>query len=175
MIANNLTIRRVGYDHVDEVVSYVCQARKLLFPMLDHRQLPLDLRLFAQTYLHAPVGAFVEARNESGRLVGVIGIIPYDYRFPFLDLPAAGVVEVVRLYVDPQERRQGLATALFDALYVIAVGQAVSTMYLHTHPFLKGAYDFWLKCGFQTQDVRDHGGFSTIHMSHHIPQNKSTK
>ena len=168
MTCKNLIIQRVALENVEEVVSYVLQARKKLFPMLDHGQLPRDLLAFAETYIHAPMGAFVEARDEAGELVGVIGMMVYDGRFPFLDLETADTVEVVRLYVNPQERRQGLATALFQALLTTAMAQGVSTMYLHTHPFLTGAYDFWLKCGFRTLDERSNGGFSTIHMQREV-------
>ncbi|MGJ1367148.1 GNAT family N-acetyltransferase [Sphingobacterium spiritivorum] len=160
----DLIIKRVSEQDIDELITYVSEARKLLFPMLDHRKMPHDLQYFAQTYIHSPVGAFLEARDHRGDLMAVIGMMAYDQRFPFLHLEQGNTVEVVRLYVNPKGRRKGIATALFQELVEVAKAQAVSTLYLHTHPFLTGAYEFWLQCGFQTLVRKDHSGFATIHM-----------
>ncbi|MFP3526052.1 GNAT family N-acetyltransferase, partial [Pantoea sp. SIMBA_072] len=96
------------------VVAFVESARRELFPMLVAAPLPHDLAHFAETYLDG-AGCFLEARDD-GRLVAVIGYVPYDHRFAQLDYHAERVVEVVRLFVLPAYRRQGLAGALFSAL-----------------------------------------------------------
>ncbi|WP_293914941.1 MULTISPECIES: GNAT family N-acetyltransferase [unclassified Sphingobacterium] len=160
----DLIIKRVSEQDVPELITYVSDARKLLFPMLDHHKMPYDLQHFAQTYIHARIGTFLEARDQSGNLIAVIGMLAYDQRFSFLRLEQENTVEVVRLYVNPKGRRKGVATALFQELVEVAKAQAISTLYLHTHPFLTGAYEFWLQCGFKTLIRKDHSGFETIHM-----------
>ena len=37
-------------------------------------------------------------------------------------------------------------------------------MYLHTHPFLPGAIDFWLRQGFEVVDVDADPVWRTTHM-----------
>lgn len=67
---------------------------------------------------------------------------------PQLQLGQERVVEVVRLYVDPDLRRTGLASQLVAALKRMAQNGGVEQMYLRTHPFLLGAVSFWERHGF---------------------------
>ncbi|MFD2598695.1 GNAT family N-acetyltransferase [Sphingobacterium corticis] len=157
-------IRQVYLTTANEVVNYVMGARKELFPMLDHERLPKDLAKFEATYIDQEIGFFLEARDHADRLIGVLGLVAYDHRFSFLSFSAGCVAEVVRLYIDPSHRRRGLAANMVDKLISYARHQKIHTLYLHTHPFLTGAYDFWLKMGFETVAEREHSGFDTIHM-----------
>ena len=72
--------------------------------------------------------------------------------FPSVPQPTSNhpykIVEVVRLFVIPQYRRYGLAASLFSTLRDHALESGVQCMYLHTHPFLPGAVQFWEKQGF---------------------------
>ena len=103
---SNWTLQPVARDAIAEVLAFVDSARRALFPMLANAPLPRDLAHFADTYLDG-AGCFLEAR-EGGRLVAVIGYLPYDHRFAQLDYRAERVVEVVRLFVLPAYRRHGL-------------------------------------------------------------------
>ncbi|MBI6917779.1 GNAT family N-acetyltransferase [Pseudomonas monteilii] len=158
----NRTLQPVARVAIAEVVAFVESARRELFPMLAAAPLPHDLAHFAETYLDG-AGCFLEARDD-GRLVAVIGYVPYDHRFVQLDYHAERVVEVVRLFVLPAYRRQGLAGALFSALREQAVQAGIDCLYLHTHPFLPGAIAFWKRHGFAVVDVEQDPVWQTTHM-----------
>lgn len=147
---------------VEEVVAFVNQARRELFPMLSSAPLPTDLARFAETYLHGE-GQFLIARDQ-GRLVAAIGYLPYDQRFAQLDYRGVKTVEIVRLFVLPDYRRCGLAQALFQALRECAVNAGVELLYLHTHPFLPGAISFWERQGFEIIDIEQDPLWRTTHM-----------
>ncbi|MFP3862904.1 GNAT family N-acetyltransferase [Pseudomonas capeferrum] len=158
----NWIIQAVPQAAIDEVVAFVDSARRELFPLLAAAPLPHDLARFAETYLDGE-GVFLEARDQ-GRLVAVIGYVPYDHRFAQLAYKRMHVVEVVRLFVLPAYRRHGLAAALFAALRQAAEQAGVECLYLHTHPFLPGAITFWQRQGFAVIDVEQDPVWQTTHM-----------
>ncbi|MDZ5605372.1 GNAT family N-acetyltransferase [Pseudomonas sp. RP23018S] len=157
------TLQHATAEHVDEIVRFVNQARAALFPKLADTPEPDDLRDFEHTYLTGR-GCFLTARDH-GQLVAVIGYVPYDHRFAQFDYRALRVVEVVRLFVLPEYRREGLAAALFGALRDEAVKAGVECLYLHTHPFLAGAIAFWERQGFSLKQVEDDPVWQTTHMA----------
>lgn len=156
------SIHGVTVAEIPEVLAFVLEARAELFPKLSAAGMPADLEHFAATYLHGD-GRFLLAR-QAGRIVGAIGYLPYDARFPQLDYQGLNVVEVVRLFVLPEFRRLGLAAELYAALAALAQAQGVQVMYLHTHPFLPGAIDFWTRQGFEVVDVETDPVWQTTHM-----------
>lgn len=147
---------------IPEVLRFVLQARAELFPKLSATGMPADLAQFEAIYLHGD-GPFLIARDE-GQIVAAIGYLPYDERFPQLNYQGRKTVEVVRLFVLPAFRRFGLAGELYRALEALAKADRVAVMYLHTHPFLPGAIDFWLRQGFEVVDVDADPVWRTTHM-----------
>jgi GNAT superfamily N-acetyltransferase len=158
----NLSITPVSPADIPEVVAFVMQARAGMFPMLDPLFMPDDLKRFHDVYLRGPA-AFFTARSE-GRLIGTIGYLPYDGRFPQLDYSAHQTVEVVRLFIDPAFRRIGLGARMFEALKMAGREEGVEVFYLHTHPFLAGAIGFWQRQGFTIVDVEEDPVWRTTHM-----------
>ncbi|SDT11679.1 Acetyltransferase (GNAT) family protein [Pseudomonas asplenii] len=156
------SIQTVTHESMDEVIDFVNDARRELFPMLANAPMPADLARFAETYLK-DAGRFLIARDQ-GRLVAAIGYLPYDHRFPQLDYQGLRVVEVVRLFVLPEYRRHGLAAALFGALRDMAAQAGIQCLYLHTHPFLPGAITFWERQGFVIVDLEADPLWRTTHM-----------
>ena len=65
----NWTLQPVARVAIAEVVAFVDNARRELFPMLAKAPLPHDLAHFADTYLDG-AGCFLETR-DAGRLVAV--------------------------------------------------------------------------------------------------------
>lgn len=158
------TVRPVTPETVDEVVTFINKARQDMFPTL-HKQLAVDVTRWVRS------GYFLVARDEKdkrdgfdGRIVGTIGFVPYDHRFPKLDYRDVAAAEVVRLYVIPERRRGGLGTALFKALKQEALKGGLDLLYLHTHPFLPGAVRFWEDKGFETLFVEEDPVWKTTHM-----------
>lgn len=155
----------MGISDLEEVIRYVLETRKTLFPMLNHQVIPKDLQTFSATYIDAPIGAFLQARTPEGLLVGTIGMMAYNHRFPYFSFGENNVVEVVKLFVKPAYRKSGLGAALVKELKKIAQQQGADVLYLHTHPFLEGAYEFWLKQGFDFILGCEESGFETWHMA----------
>ena len=145
-------IQAVTAADIPEALAFVLAARAELFPTLSATGMPADL---AQR--------FIVARDE-GQIVAAIGYLPYDGRFPQLNYQGLKTVEVVRLFVRPAFRRFGLAGELYRALEALATADRVAAMYLHTHPFLPGAIDFWLRQGFEVVDVEADPVWRTTHM-----------
>ena len=157
-----MIIRPVAMGDVPEVLAFVLQARAELFPKFHDASMPADLACFASIYLQGE-GRFLIARN-GGEIVAAIGYLPYDGRFPQLDYLGRKTVEVVRLFVAPGFRRFGLARQLYRALEALAQADGVEVMYLHTHPFLPGAIEFWVRQGFEVVDVEADPVWRTTHM-----------
>ncbi|WP_300689445.1 GNAT family N-acetyltransferase [Chryseobacterium sp.] len=159
-----IIISAVEDYHVFEVLPYVMEFRRQLYPLLDPLIVPKDLVNFEQNYIQSPTGAFLQARTAAGKLIGVIGMMPYDYRFSHLNIDEETTVEVARLFVNPEYRRTGIASRLFQELVIAAQQKHIRRLYLHTHPFLQGAYDYWLKQEFKLLKSCYEGTYPTLHM-----------
>lgn len=125
-----------------------------------------DHAAFKTTYSH-PNGRLLLASTPTTPIAGIIAYRKYDNRFKFPELvfdDAANVVEVVRLFVNPELRGQGIATKLIRALVRQAREDGVRTMYLHTHPFLPGAQYLWEKEGWRVVVREEEEPWWTIHM-----------
>lgn len=165
MSAVDVRIEAPGQGDIAATVAFVMAARAVIFPMLADSPMPADLADFAGSYLAPAQGRFLIARDGE-RIVAAIGYLPYDHRFAQLDYRGRRVVEVVRLFVEPAYRRGGLARRLYEALKALAVEQGVEVLYLHTHPFLPGAIEFWQRQGFRIVAVEDDPVWRTTHMDH---------
>ncbi|CRM28689.1 MULTISPECIES: GNAT family N-acetyltransferase [Pseudomonas] len=161
-MSENPRIQAVTTADIPDVLRFVLQARAELFPKLSAAGMPADLAQFEAIYLQGD-GQFLIAR-EAGRIVAAIGYLPYDGRFAQLNYQGRNTVEVVRLFVLPAYRRFGLAGALYGALEAMAKAEGVEVVYLHTHPFLPGAIDFWVRQGFEVVDVDADPVWQTTHM-----------
>ncbi|WLH25788.1 GNAT family N-acetyltransferase [Pseudomonas sp. FP215] len=157
-----VSIQAVKAADIPEVLSFALQARDELFPTLSTTGMPHDLAQFEAVYLQGG-GQFLIARAD-GQIVAAVGYRPYDGRFPQLDYRGCKTVEVVRLYVRPAFRRLGLAGRLYRSLEALAREAGVKVVYLHTHPFLPGAIDFWRRQGFEVVDVEADPIWQTTHM-----------
>lgn len=164
----NIIITPVEAHQVDEILPYVIEFRRELFPTLDPRIIPKDLLHFVSNYIKNETGIFLQARDENNKIIGVIGMMPFDYRFPHLSVGKEKTVEVARLFVEPDYRRYGLGTKLFEELEKQAYERKIHRLYLHTHPSLTGAYEFWLKQGFDLMIFCNESNFPTYHMQKEI-------
>ena len=155
-------IQAVTAADIPEVLRFVLHARAELFPTLSATGMPADLARFEAVYLQGD-GRFLIARDE-GQIVAAMGYLPYDGRFAQLNYQGRKTVEVVRLFVAPAFRRFGLAGQLYRALEEMAKADRVEVMYLHTHQFLPGAIEFWVRQGFEVVDVEADPVWRTTHM-----------
>ncbi|KTS76245.1 acetyltransferase [Pseudomonas oryzihabitans] len=158
-----ITLERVTSANEGVTAFLLASARGLFAGRLDPSRVPTDLTGFADHY-GVGRGYLLIARDAAGDPVGSIAYRPYDRRFAQLAYPGERVMEVVRLFVAPHCRRQGLARRLFHELLVQAEREAVQRLYLHTHPFLPGAETFWTAHGFQVVERETTLPWQTIHL-----------
>lgn len=164
MQMSKINIQRVDNRDLPVVLNYVKQFRSILFPMLDPLVIPFDLKEFSKYYIESATGAFLKASLEDGTIIGTIGMMPYRDRFTYLDYSGRVCVEVARLFIEPEYRRKHFAQELVQSLIELAKKNGIEVLYLHTHPFLPGAVEFWHKQGFTTIKKSQEGNFTTIHM-----------
>lgn len=146
-------------------------AWKSLFGAKSSRPHP-DHVEFKSTYSH-PHGRLLVASTPTIKIAGIIAYRKYDGRFKQPELifdDSAKVVEVVRLYVQPELRGQGIATSLIRALVEKAKEDGVETMYLHTHPFLPGAEYLWQREGWRVVVKEEEEPWFSIHMRRDLRQ-----
>ena len=93
----DIIIRPATSDEIPELVGFITKARAEMFPFLNQassgQMAQRELESFQKSYLDSPQGAFLTARSK-GRLVATIGCVPYDGRFPSLNIEVENVVEV---------------------------------------------------------------------------------
>ncbi|MDO7435552.1 GNAT family N-acetyltransferase [Acinetobacter nosocomialis] len=159
---NMLNYQVVGKTDYKPAVEFALYTRHLLFPEIYHGQVPKDLKNFGQYYVNDPLGCFITVKDKN-RIIGTIAYRAYDHRFD-LNLPT-NTVEVVKLFVLPEYRRKGIATQLCNMLFSHAKNRAITTLYLHTHPFLPAAEKFWRLQGFDVIKREWIETYDTIHMS----------
>lgn len=166
-LSNVISIQPV--ERLQEVGGFLRDARVQMFgARVSAQDTPADLLHFEQVY-RAGAGRMWAARDAQRGVVGSIANRPYDGRFAQLDFGPQSVVEVVRLFVAPAWRRQGLAQALWATLQAHARAQGVQLLYLHTHPFLPGALEFWERHGFAVLQRETEPVWQTIHMQCVLP------
>ncbi|KAF5605622.1 GNAT family acetyltransferase [Fusarium pseudocircinatum] len=162
-----ITIQPATHDEITAIVEFITKARADMFPFLDqsssNQMAQKEVDIFKDRYLDHPQGAFLTAYSD-GRLVATIGYAAYDERFSHFSLETENVVEILRLYVEPEWRRAGLASKLFETLVETARQSGVEQLYLHTHPFLPNAIDFWKGKGFSVITVDEDPVWQTTHM-----------
>ncbi|SFT55123.1 Acetyltransferase (GNAT) family protein [Actinopolyspora lacussalsi subsp. righensis] len=122
------------------------------------------------TYFRTPGHAlFVAVRGE--RVVGTASVRADGPKSPphpawiAERYPSGPTAQIFRTYVDPEHRRQGLATELVrSACSFIASVPGYESIYLHTNPAIDGAEPFWRAIAKEVHDARrDPGHSSTVH------------
>ncbi|MFC9709763.1 GNAT family N-acetyltransferase [Paenibacillus sp. NPDC056933] len=150
---------------MNAAIDFAMRVRREVFPMIDHERLPADLEQFREHYLDSADAVFLVAVMEDNRIVGSIGILPYDGRIEAIAgrYPSQSAAEIVKCYVDSEYRRYGIGSLLVNELEKVVRDMQYTTLYLHTHRFLPGAVDFWKRQGYvficEQQD-----DWQTVHM-----------
>lgn len=92
-----------------------------------------------------------------GQLLGTAMLIAHDMETrPELSPWLAGV------YVNPNYRRRGLATALIERVILEAATIGVTTLYLYTEPHLES---FYRRLGWQSMEKCEYRGIHVVIMS----------
>lgn len=156
-----LIIQPLSNQDLDQAINFAIHTRILLFPEVYEKALPYELTHFSETYIQDPLGACWIIKDQD-RIIAMIAYRAYNRRFQ-LDLPHH-CVELVKLFVEPQYRKQGFAQQLCKTLFEYAAQKNIHHFYLHTHPFLTGAEYFWQQQGFEVIHRELIQEYDTIHM-----------
>lgn len=120
--------------------------------------------------------AFFIAINEFNEIVGSISISDYDNRIEALKpiYQNKNIAEIGRCYIKEEYRRKGVGSRLLNLASEFANEKNYQTMYLHTHYFLPGGFNFWQKMGFNiTLDEKN--SMQTVHMQKQIKNSQLIK
>ncbi|NUU79540.1 GNAT family N-acetyltransferase [Paenibacillus xylanilyticus] len=158
-------VMKVQLNQIENAIDFAMRVRREVFPMMNHERLPVDLEQFKENYLDSADAVFLVAVMEDERIVGSIGILPYDGRIEAITgrYPAQSAAEIVKCYVDSEYRRYGIGSLLVRELEKMVAKLHYTTLYLHTHRFLPGAVDFWKGQGYVVVVEQD-DDWQTVHM-----------
>lgn len=149
---------------LSQVQDFLQQARLSMFAgRIKPDELPADLRDFKRVY-DSGNGRMLMALDATGKVQATVACRDYDDRFEQLHFVQQKVVEVVRLFVAPELRRSGLGSVMVNEIRQHAQDCEVDVLYLHTHPFLPGALEFWQAHEFAVMARDADPLWQTIHM-----------
>lgn len=160
-----IIIRTAKISEIETVKNFLLQQCKLLYNGEISPNQYQDLEQSQAKYFlperHTLIGAFL----TTGQLVGTIAVSVYNDRISCIKGRYAPhtAAEIGRCYISPELRRSGIGSQLFNAALDFALSANYKFLYLHTHKFLPGGFNFWLKNGFKiTVDEEDI--HQTVHM-----------
>ncbi|WP_165452579.1 GNAT family N-acetyltransferase [Paenibacillus thalictri] len=164
-VLTDYDIKEIKPVELAAATHFVMDIVREVFPMLDPNELPPDMARFQEVYYKAKDAAFLAAFDRDGTIAATAAFLPYDDRIPEIKgmYTARPTAELVKCYVNPQLRRQGVGTAMVRQLLPLARAKGYETMYLHTHRFLPGAVGFWEAQGFELR-LEPHDNWQTVHM-----------
>src|SRR5699024_1852094 len=95
-------IERIDATHATQVIAFLKRMRVELFPEAAHQPLPNDLDAFNSCSINRPDAAMYAALTNDDKVIGTIGYLKYDERFPLLSkkLRQTNTTEIVRCYID---------------------------------------------------------------------------
>ena len=166
-MGNSYTVQPIRKEDIQEVQTFLMKQLKTLFFQENLGAITTDVLGLEKMYLQTERNNLWVAFSWNGKVVGTGAICTYNDRIECMrgryHLPETA--EVGRCYVDETIRRQGIGSEIMAAMVKFCREKEYKKMYLHTHHFLPGGFNFWQKQGFEIliDDGHD-GGYETIHM-----------
>ena len=159
--------RPIQKEDIQVVQAFLMHQLKTLFFQDKQGAITDDVLGLEKMYLWPERNNLWAAFDQNGKVVGTGAICIYNDRIDCIKgryhLPETA--EIGRCYVDEMIRRQGIGSEIMAEMVKFCQEKEYKKMYLHTHHFLPGGFDFWKKQGFEIliDDGQD-GGYETIHM-----------
>ena len=88
------------------------------------------------------------ARNDSGRALGMVALVPLTDAASGTGTPGEVEAEVKRMFVHPDGRGQGIATTLMDRLEADAAASGFTRIVLETGTLHNAAQALYTRCGY---------------------------
>ncbi|WP_371378552.1 N-acetyltransferase family protein [Sporomusa aerivorans] len=165
MNKEDLVIRPIRPADIKAVQSFLLRQLKELFSQEGQPAMTEDVWGLEKRYVEPANCNMWGIFTPAGEVAGTAAICTYNDRIALLkgryNLPVTA--EVGRCYIDQRLRRQGLGAKLLAEMTAFCREQGYAIMYLHTHRFLPGGFNFWKKEGFVI--TLDEGGSAElVHM-----------
>ncbi len=165
MATHNLVIRPIQIEDIAAVQDFLLKQLQDLFRQEGQTAITDDIWGLGKTYLEPENCSMWAVFTPAGTVVGSAAICTYNNRIELLKgryhLPTTA--EVGRCYIDAGLRRQGIGSTLVGLMTDFCRQHGYKMLYLHTHHFLPGGFNFWQKQGFEI--ILDQGGsFEIVHM-----------
>lgn len=157
-----LVIRTIKAEDVDAVQNFLLRQLKELFAHEGQSAITDDVWGLKKTYLEPPNCNMWGVFTPAGEVIGTAAVCAYNDRIALLKgyYAAGTTAEVGRCYIDKRLRRQGIGSELVKKITDFCIEQGYLVIYLHTHRFLPGGFNFWEKQGFKI--TVDEGGIAEI-------------
>lgn len=162
---NEYMVRSLNKQDVKAAQQFLLHNLKELYNIDGDYPNSRDIWQMEEVYLKSPDHTIIGAFDFKGDLVGTIAVRPYDDRMAEVKGRYAQkkTAEMVRCYIDKSLRRKGIGTLLVREIFKACAAFKYEMIYLHTHKFLPGGFNFWQKQGFTiTVDTNDKD--ETVHM-----------
>ena len=161
MMECKIVIRTIEAADIDQTQRFLLSHCQELYGTVSIRQRQ-DIENLAERYISPERNTFLGAFTLDGALIGTIAVTGYDDRIAALkgrySLPTTA--EIGRFYIEQQIRRQGIGSGLLEKILEFCCRHDYTSIYLHTHRYLPGGFNFWQKQGFRI--VLDEGGSDQI-------------
>lgn len=167
MVEKSYRVRPIQKEDIQAVQTFLMHQLKTLFFQDNQGAITDDVWGLEKMYLQPERNNLWVVFDQDGKVVGTGAICTYNDRIECMKgryhLPE--IAEIGRCYVDETIRRQGIGSEIMAAMVRFCQEKEYKKMYLHTHHFLPGGFNFWQKQGFEIliDDGHD-GGYETIHM-----------
>ncbi|MBP9483717.1 MAG: GNAT family N-acetyltransferase [Negativicutes bacterium] len=167
MVEKSYRVRPIQKEDIQAVQTFLMHQLKTLFFQDNQGAITDDVWGLEKMYLQPERNNLWVVFDQDGKVVGTGAICTYNDRIECMKgryhLPE--IAEIGRCYVDETIRRQGIGSEIMAAMVKFCQEKEYKKMYLHTHHFLPGGFNFWQKQGFEIliDDGHD-GGYETIHM-----------
>lgn len=162
---DTLEIKAIEEKDVKNVQDFLMKQLQELFNSDGQEAVTDDVWGLSDTYVHPERNQLWAAFDAKGKVLATIAICQYNGRIKLLEgrYDLSKTAEIGRCYVDETLRRQGIGAKLLQTAKTFSKEKGYEIIYLHTHHFLPGGFNFWQKNGFAI--VQDEGGtYQTIHM-----------
>lgn len=160
-----ILVRGSGKDDIGPATAFAFRMIRETYGRGPDAHWDHDLLNFEETYLQTPGNAFLLAVAGNEEVVGSLAVRRYDGRLPVLGglYDVTVTAELAKCYVDRKYRRLGVGSRLVKEAEAFCRSAGYRVLYLHTHRYLPGAFEFWQSQGFLV--VLDEGGpAQTVHL-----------
>lgn len=145
-----IEIKPLQEENISKVQEFLMYQLETLFNQKGQQVVTGDIWGLKNNYIDAPRHQMWVVFATHEQVVGTIAISQYNDRLEILKgrYSLEKTAEIGRCYIDESLRRQGIGSKLLEEVESFCHENSYDILYLHTHHFLPGGYNFWRKNGF---------------------------